>query len=87
MDKFEIKDLLTKKNILGLVVVLVLLAAIPLTVNLVQQRQQVRSKAAGEPPIVFSGPNVSKDSNNQYVTTDPTVQVELRSPLGLPASE
>ena len=83
MDK---KELLTKKNILAAIVVVLLLLAIPITVNLVQQQQKIKSKAASD-PVVFTGPNVSKDNNGQYVTTDPTVQIELRSPIGPPPAQ
>lgn len=86
MENQDSKGLLTKKNIITFLVVILLLLAIPITVKLVQQQQQIKSKAAGD-PITFTGPNISKDSSGQYVTTDPTVQVELNSPLGPPASQ
>lgn len=57
--------------------------AIPLGVRLIQQQQKLKSKAAGD-PITFSGPSVSRDASGQFITTDPNVQVELRSPLGPP---
>jgi hypothetical protein len=78
MEETNINNpLLTKRNIITLLVVLIILLIIPLGVKLVQQQQQLRSKAASQASITFSGPNVSSDKTT---TTSPEVQVELRAP-------
>lgn len=81
------RALLTKKNIISFLVIAILLLAIPFTMKLIQQRQNLQSKASTADPINFTGPNVSQDANGGLVTTDATVQVELRSPLGPPAAQ
>ncbi len=79
----EPTSLLNKKNIFTFLIIGILLLVIPVGVKLVQEQQLLKSKAAVD-PIVFTGPNVSKNAAGEYVAKDPTVQVELRSPLGPP---
>lgn len=87
MDNLK-AELLTKSNLITLVLLGIFALSIPLTVNLIKQQQRIRSQAADEPPIVYKGSNVKVNSNLSstdpayYTTTDPSVQVELRSPLG-----
>lgn len=76
---------LSKKNILALLALGVLVLSIPFAVNLLQQQQWLKSRAA-QAEIKFTGPNVKVDDYGNYTTTDPVVQVELSSPFGPPAS-
>lgn len=75
--------LLTKRNIIALLLFLIVVLAIPVGVKLVQQQQQLRSKAKGEGPITFVGGNVGMSGTAQ-TTSSLTVNVELRDPWNLP---
>lgn len=63
--------------------ILIIMLAIPVGVKLAQERQQIHSQAAGTGNIIFSGTTVTKDQTNNYVTTSPTVQVQVVSPFGV----
>lgn len=69
--------LLTKKNIISLLIICIILLIIPVGVKLAQQQQQLRLRAANPVEIIFSGDNVSADKKT---TTSPEVEVELRAP-------
>lgn len=75
-------DLLSKKNIISLLLLAILIVGIPLGVRLAQNRQQLKSRAAAD-PIKFSGPGVDC-SKQECITTSPTINIELTSPLGPP---
>ncbi|KKR81268.1 MAG: hypothetical protein UU73_C0003G0168 [Candidatus Daviesbacteria bacterium GW2011_GWA1_41_61] len=89
MEDFR-REFLTKNNLIAFLLLGIFALSIPLTVSLLKEQQRLRSKAAEEPPIVFKGDSVKVNSTlpitdpAYYTTTDPTVQVELRSPLGDP---
>lgn len=89
MEDFR-REFLTKKYLSTFLLLGIFALAIPLTVNLLKQQQLLRSRAAEEPPIVYKGESVKVNTSlpvtdpAYYTTTDPTVQVELRSPLGDP---
>lgn len=79
MEETEVK-FLTKKNIITLLLVLIMLLVIPAGVKLATQQQVLKSRAAEGEEITFTGPNVSEDKTT---TTSPEVEVELRSPWSL----
>lgn len=83
----DLKELLAnKKNLLGLIILIVIIIAIPLTVRLVRQQQELRSKALETDPVHFVTTNgVTLDAQG-YKTTNPQVQIQLRSPLGPPVN-
>ena len=71
-------ELFTKKNIITLLIVCIMLLIIPVGVKLAQEQQQLRSQAADKADIItFTGPNVSAD---KATTTSPEVEIELRAP-------
>lgn len=77
-----------RKNVIGLVIVLLLVVAIPLGVYLAQRTQifKPRANQATTEPIKFKeGNGVSKDAAGNYTTTTPTVEIELTSPFGAPS--
>lgn len=69
--------LFTKKNILTLLIIFIALLIIPVGVKLVQEQQQLKSRAGGAATINFTGSNVDSDKKT---TTSPDVEVELRAP-------
>ncbi len=88
MDYSENK-LFSKKNIISYLLLAILIVAIPVGIRLVQQQQILKSRAAGEAPITFkspSGTNVVDCSKGECVTTSSTIDIEVFSPLGAPAS-
>lgn len=72
--------LLNKKNIITLLIVGIMLLVIPAGVRLISEQQVLKSRAAVD-PLTFTGPDVSVDKTT---TSNTTVSVELRSPLGPP---
>lgn len=70
------RKLLSKKNIIAFLVVGILLLAVPVGVRLVKEQQFLRSRAAGF-EIRFSGDSVTQDSQGNYTTSDPTVDIDL----------
>lgn len=76
------EKLLSKKNLISLLLLAILIVGIPLGVNLAKQQQQLKSQAAGD-PIKFSGPGVDC-SKTECTTTSPAINIELTSPLGPP---
>ncbi len=82
MDYSENK-LFSKKNIISYLLLAILIVAIPVGLKLGQQQQILKSRAAGEPPIVFKGTGVDC-SKGECVTTSATIDVEVFSPLGSP---
>lgn len=71
-----------RKTLINLLMTLVVLAVLPLGVNLVRQQQILRSRAV-EDPIKFTGPNVEQ-RQSKWVATKPQIALELSSPLGPP---
>jgi len=76
---------LSRKNIVTLAIIVLLLLAISLLLRLVQEQQKLRSKAASG-PIVFQGLNVRELNGRQVFKLDdqgqPTVGLTLTSPFG-----
>lgn len=70
-------NLFAKKNIITLLMICIILLIIPVGVKLVQEQQQLRSRAGAVEKITFTGPNVDTSENT---TTSPEVDVELRAP-------
>lgn len=73
----------TKKNIITLLMVCIMLLIIPVGVKLAQEQQTLKSMAASEASITFTGTNVSADKTT---TIGPEVEVELRAPWPLESS-
>lgn len=69
--------LFTKKNIISLLIIGIILLIIPVGVKLAQQQQQFRSQAANPVQIIFTGPNVSTDKKT---ATTPEIEVQLHAP-------
>lgn len=74
----NIKEYLTKRNIIGLIIIAILVIAIPLSVYLIRQQQILKSKAAAA-PVTFSGDGVTQSSEG-FVTTEKHVLIDLRAP-------
>ena len=80
---------LTKRNIIGLIIVLTLLIAIPLGIYLSQKTQIFKPRASETPPaggppaIKATGQGVNCAGDFCTVTGD-TVDLELTSPAGPP---
>ncbi len=86
MNQFDsIKEQTSKrKNVLTALMVVAAILIIPFGVKLIQQQQELKSKAAND-SIQFAGDSVKCDTAGKCTTTSKTVQVQLRSPLGPPA--
>lgn len=69
----------SKKNLMTLVLIGILLLAIPVGITLLKQQQVIKSRATGD-EIRFSGANV-KCTGGNCITTSPDVQIELTSPV------
>ena len=69
--------LLTKRNIIAVLVLLILAAVIPVAVNLVQKSQVLRSRAAATDPIIPVGPNIITTTPGAYTATDRNIQLQL----------
>lgn len=78
---------LSKKNLIQLLILAVLILAIPIGVHLIQTQQILKSKASGQEKIEFVGSGVvgGRCSGNNCETKDPAVDIEVTSPLGPPA--
>ena len=78
----QISEVLSKKNIIALVLLIVLAIAIPLAINLLQRQTQLKSKASevATSEIRFTGTNVTCDATGKCTSTGDKVDVELRSP-------
>lgn len=76
-------SLFSKRNIIGILLIAIMLLAIPVAVRLAQEQQQLRSQAAGEGDIIFTGTSVKQDSTGNFTTTSPDVQIKVTSPFGL----
>ena len=70
----------SKKNLVNLLLLAIMVLALPLGVNLVRQQQLLKSRAAGD-PIKFTGANVEK-RGDKWVAKSPQITVELISSLG-----
>lgn len=87
----DANKLLTKRNIIALVVLVLMVAAIPVGVYLAKQQQQLKSRAdqgvTGTPIRFVTGSNLTCDSSGNCSTTSDTFELDLNSPLGPPASD
>jgi len=77
--------ILTKKNIIMALGIGVLLLSIPFAVSMLQQRQELRSRASSD-VIKFSGPGV-ECKGDECTTSSTTVQIELRAPAPTSSDE
>ncbi len=77
----QLKELATKKNIIGLLVLAILILAIPLGVDLIERQQILKSQAA-EAAINFVGDNVVPASPIP-VAIAPTIGLQLTPPWPL----
>lgn len=75
------KNIWSKKNIISLLFVGILFLAIPIGVQLVERQQRFSARAASE-AVTFSGD--VKCSGNECTTKSPTVNFNLKSPIGPP---
>lgn len=73
------KKFINKKNIIALLVIGILFLSVPFAVKLVQEQQELRSKASGGDVINFTGPGV-QCQGNECTTTEATVNIELKAP-------
>ncbi|OGE20503.1 hypothetical protein A3A14_00710 [Candidatus Daviesbacteria bacterium RIFCSPLOWO2_01_FULL_43_38] len=73
------KKLFSRKNIIALLAVGILFLSVPFAVKLVQEQQELRSKASGGDVINFTGPGV-ECKGNECTTTEATINIELRAP-------
>lgn len=79
--------ILSKKNITTFLIIGILVLVIPFTVKLVERQQTLKSRAAGENAITFvPGDNIECDASGNCTTTDSTVELELKSPIGPPGT-
>ncbi len=74
-------SLFSIKNILIFLVLLIMIIAIPVAVYLSNQQTQLKSRAAGDGNMTFTGEGV-KESGGQYSTTTKDIQVVVTSPFG-----
>ena len=70
----------TKKNLVNLLVLGILVLALPIGINLIRQQQIFKSRAVAD-PIVFKGDNVAL-RNGEWVALKPLISLLLTSPLG-----
>ncbi len=77
--------LLSKKNTIGFLALLIIVVAIPLGVKMAQTQQQLQSRASGD-EVTY--PNLKEtDANGIPISKSPTIKVQLNSPFGPAASE
>lgn len=74
-----------KKNLAGILVLLVLILALPLGLNLLQRQQIIKSRAVGE-PIVFVESSDLFQKDGKWITKKPQISLQITSPLGPPPS-
>lgn len=75
-------NLFSFKNILLFIVLIIMIIAIPVAVKLSQQQTQLKSQAATEGEVSFTGPNVKQDANGNFVTNSSDIQIKVTSPFG-----
>ena len=80
----EEHKLFSKKNIIALLLLAILVVGIPVAVQVVQKQRALKSKAAGD-EITF--PDIQLDSSGNFVTKNPSVKIRLNSPFGQQAPE
>ncbi len=73
-----LKELLTKKNIINILILAILALAVPLTINLVRQQQILFSRAATESVQLLD--NSCTITQNKKVLTCPTVDLKFTAP-------
>lgn len=76
------EKLFSVKNVLLVVALLLMIVAIPVAVQLSSQRTQIKSQAATEADVTFTGTSVKQDANGNFTTTSPDIQVKVTSPFG-----
>lgn len=81
---YSTENIFSRKNLIPLLFLAILILAIPLGLKLVQQTQQLTSKAAGD--IKITGEGVSC-TGNECTTTSPNFKIELDSPFGPPGQQ
>lgn len=76
------ENIFTKKNLITLLILSIIIVAIPLGVKLIQTQQILKSKAAGQEKIEFVGLGVvgGRCSGNNCETKNLTVDIEITSP-------
>lgn len=76
----------SKRNLINLLILGILILAVPLGVNLLRNRQIFKSKAVVD-PIVLTGSDARKKSDGTWVITQPEVALQITSSLGPPVSQ
>lgn len=79
MDQIKSLD---RKHLIGILILLLLLVAIPLTMYLIRQQQTIKSKAANDPRVQFGGSNVI--AGDPPTANNPQVQITLNFPITSP---
>ncbi|MDO8618717.1 MAG: hypothetical protein Q7R49_02095 [Candidatus Daviesbacteria bacterium] len=75
-------NLFSKKNIITFLLIGIMLAAIPVAVRLVQEQQQLESKAGGGANVSFvTSSTLKQDSSGNFTTTSPDINVRVASPF------
>lgn len=81
----QLKDFITKKNILSLLSLGIIILAIPLGINLIQQQQIFKSRATAA-TLTFVEPNVetrtAPNGSPVTVATEPRVGIQIQPPEG-----
>ena len=76
-----LKELLNKKNLISILILAILVMAVPLTINLVRQRQISKSRAVTGNEIKFVEKTGELECvSDKCTTTKPDVQVEIQAP-------
>lgn len=84
----DTSQIFTKRNIIGLVLLVALAIAIPFAINLLQKQTVLKSKAseAAVNEIKFTGTGVTCDATGKCTSTSDKVDLELRSPWPISAT-
>ncbi len=86
MDYSSQQPLFTKTNIFIFAVLIILIISVPIAVYLLRtdQATTLRSKASQEAvnEIKFKDPVKQDPSTGQWVTTSPTIKLDIESPYG-----
>ena len=74
----------SKKVLINLLVLGILVLALPLGIKLIREQQIIKSRATEQPPVKFIEGENTFQRNGQWMATRPQVTLELTSPLGPP---
>lgn len=76
------EQLLSKKNLIVIFILITLAVSIPLGINLLQKQQQLKSRAAEEAQnqIRFTGSGVNCDNQGRCTTPNDKVDLQLQAP-------